>query len=161
VPVGVEKLLYLAARDDGFKRRLLDDRAAAIEESGTRLRPSEAAALDAIDSATLERMIGSIVPENPRRRKFMGLVAAAATSLAAGTAVISCDGASDDMSKGATGDTDVDGDTDTDSSTNTDTVSDSDTIDTNIDTETATQGVKADVEIDGVFEGNDSREREE
>lgn len=177
VPVGVEKLLYLAAQNEGFRARLLADRGAAIEESGVRLRESEAAALGAIDSAALEAMIDNIVPENPRRRKFMGLVAAAATSLAAGTAVISCDGASGDiLGKGATGDTDVDGSTDTDTdadtdtdidtdtdtdsdtdtgtatdtSTETDTVTDTDTVDTETDTE-ASYGATADTRVDGDF----------
>jgi len=144
VPVGVEKLLYLAARDQDFKRMLLEHRAEAIEASGLTLRSSEAAALQTIDDRALEAMIASIVPTNPRRRKFMGLVAAAATSLAAGTVVISCDGASGDvLGKGATGDTDVDGDTDTeDSDTDTDTV----------DTETETGwagGAQPDDDVDG------------
>jgi hypothetical protein len=146
VPVGVEKLLFLAAQDEDFRERLLADRTAAIAESGVRLRRSEAAALAAIDSASLEAMIDSIVPENPRRRKFMGLVAAAATSLAAGTAVISCDGASGDiLSKGATGDTDVDGDTDT----ATDTASDTDTVDIGYDG--GLGGATGEAEVDGDF----------
>ena len=147
VPVGVEKLLYLAAQDDGFKERLLEDRAAAMNEAGVQLRPSEAAALEAIDASTLEKMIEAIVPENPRRRKFMGLVAAAATSLAAGTAVISCDGAGgDDLSKGITGDTEVDGgDTDTEADGG-----DTDTVDTETDTDSSF-GLDGDTRVDGDF----------
>lgn len=148
VPVGVEKLLFFAAQDEAFKERLLADRDAAIEESGVRLRESEAAALRAIDAVALGAMIDSIVAENPRRRKFMGLVAAAATSLAAGTAVISCDGASGDiLSKGATGDTDVDGGTDTDTAT--DTASDTDTVDIGYDG--GLGGATGEVNVDGDF----------
>ena len=36
----------------------------------------------------LEAMIARIVPTNPKKRKFMSLVAAAATSLAAGTVLV-------------------------------------------------------------------------
>lgn len=130
VPVGLEKALYLAAQDDEFKTRLLADPAAFIAEQGIELRPSELATVSAISPAVLESMIDRLVPENPRRRKFMGLVAAAAASLAAGTAVISCD---DDIGKGIGPDTDIDGDTDTD----TDGDTDSDT-ETETDTETGT-----------------------
>jgi len=148
VPVGVEKLLYLAARDEGFKQRLLEDRAAALAESGVKLRPSEAAVLGAIDATSLDAMIAGIVPTNPRRRKFMGLVAVAATSLAAGTAVISCDGASGDvLTKGSTADTDVDGDTDTDQDGGAD-GGDTDTVDSETETFVA-GGARADDDIDG------------
>ena len=91
VPVGFEKLLYHAARDEGFRKRLLNDREAAIQETRVRLRPSETAMLRVLSDNALEAMIANLVPENPRRRKFMGLVAAAAASLAAGTA--GCDDA--------------------------------------------------------------------
>ena len=124
VPVGLEKALYLAARDDEFKARLLADPAAFIAEQGIELRPSELATLSAISPAVLESMVDRLVPENPRRRKFMGLVAAAAASLAAGTALVSCD---DDVGKGIGPDTDIDGDTDTDGDTDSDTDTETDT----------------------------------
>jgi hypothetical protein len=150
VPVGVEKLLYLAAGDARFKVSLLANGGAAIEEAGVRLRPSEAAALAAIDRTALLAMIEAIVPSNPRRRKFMGLVAAAATSLAAGTAVVCCDGASGDvLTKGSTGDTDVDGDTDGDADAGDD-AGDTDTVDTETDTESSF-GLTADARVDGRF----------
>jgi hypothetical protein len=140
VPVGLEKALYHAARDEEFKAQLLADPAAAIESSGIRLRASEAA------------MLAYLVPENPKRRKFMGLVAAAATSLAAGTAVISCDGASGDvLSKGATGDTDVDGDTDTTDGDAGSDAGDTDTVDTDTETD-STFGLSNDESIDGNFD---------
>jgi hypothetical protein len=120
VPVGFEKALYHAARDDGFKARLLADPGAAIESVGIKLRSSELAMLRAITPAALDSMIAGIVPENPRRRKFMGLVAAAAASLAAGTVAGSCD------------DDDDDDDDDTDAGTDTDTA-DTDNPDTDLD----------------------------
>jgi hypothetical protein len=152
VPVGLEKALYHAARDEEFKAQLLADPAAAIESSGIRLRASEAAMLASISPDVIEMMIANLVPENPKRRKFMGLVAAAATSLAAGTAVISCDGASGDvLSKGATGDTDVDGDTDTTDGDAGSDAGDTDTVDTDTETD-STFGLSNDESIDGNFD---------
>ena len=123
VPVGLEKVLYLAARDPDLKARLLADRAGTIAELGVTLRPSERAMLEAAPCAAIEAMVDRINPGNPRKRKFMSLVAAAATSLAAGTALVGCAcesmGIRDDVDAGT--DTDVDAgqdaavvDTDTD-----------------------------------------------
>ncbi|MCP4678000.1 MAG: hypothetical protein GY854_21295 [Deltaproteobacteria bacterium] len=61
VPVGLEKVLLHAVRDEKFKKRLLDDQAQAISESGIRLRPSEEAILGVIPDAALETMIAGIV----------------------------------------------------------------------------------------------------
>jgi hypothetical protein len=118
VPVGLEKVLYLAARDPELKERLLADRAGTIDALGVQLRPSERAMLEASPAAALEAMIGRIDASNPRRRRFMGLVAAAATSLAAGTALPSCDTVDHDAtpnydSGGDGPDIDIDTDTDT------------------------------------------------
>jgi len=118
VPVGLEKLLYLAADDPSFRRRLLDDWRAAAGGMGIRMRPSELAILETADRDMLARMIDGIVPSNPRRRKFMGLVAAAVTSLAAGTA--GCSGCVESdtplnyADAGVGPDGDVDADTDSD-----------------------------------------------
>jgi hypothetical protein len=90
VPVGLEKAIFHAARDEEFKARLLEDPRAAIEGSGINLRASELAMLAAVPSAALEDMIDRVVPENPKNRKFMGLVANAAASLAAGTVLSGC-----------------------------------------------------------------------
>jgi hypothetical protein len=91
VPVGLEKILFHAARDTSFKKLLLADRDAAIEKSRVSLRPSERAMLSV----------------------------AAATSLAAGTVLVAggCDAQT--AIKGSTADEDIDGsvdsgDTDTD-----------------------------------------------
>ncbi len=124
MPVGLEKILFHAARDTIFKRLLLADRDAAIEESGVSLRPSERAMLSVATDDALEAMIARINPSNPKKRKFMGLVAAAATSLAAGTVLVAggCDAQT--VVKGSTADEDIDGsvdsgDTDTDTDTDT------------------------------------------
>ncbi len=124
VPVGLEKILYHAARDTGFKKLLLADRDAAIEKSGVSLRPSEHAMLSVATDDALEAMIAKINPSNPKKRKFMSLVAAAATSLAAGTAALGgCDVNTDSpinhVDAGVGPDTDVDTDVDTDTDTDT------------------------------------------
>jgi len=120
VPVGLEKVLYLAARDPALEEMLLADRDKAVAALGLELRPSEKAMLDAAPNAVLEAMIGSIETKNTRKRKFMGLVAAAAASLAAGTASVGCDdmdhiatmGVGPDVDAGQDADV-VDTDTDT------------------------------------------------
>jgi hypothetical protein len=115
VPVGLEKLLYLAADDPSFRRRLLDDWRLTVEAAGVSLRPSERAILETGDRDMLARMIDGIVPANPKRRKFMGLVAAAVTSLAAGTAgCIDTDSTNYGVDAGVGPDLDADTDTDTD-----------------------------------------------
>lgn len=133
VPVGLEKALYHAARDEGFKAELLRDTAVAIAQAGINLRRSELKMLAAISPVALEAMIDKLVPENPRRRKFMGLVAASAASLAAGSVLGSCDHTEIEQHKyitdGSTADTDIDGDSDTDTDTATDTGSDTSTVD--------------------------------
>ena len=123
VPVGLEKVLYLAARDPDLRERLLADRAGTISELGVALRPSERAMLKAAPRAGLDAMIDRIDVSNPRKRKFMTLVAAAATSLAAGTAIVGC------PSSQAAGDlSDVDTDTDADAG------ADASAVDTDTDT---------------------------
>ncbi|MDJ0764558.1 MAG: hypothetical protein QNJ97_16390 [Myxococcota bacterium] len=148
VPVGVEKLLFLAAQDAEFKKNLMADRQATLDASGIRLRPSEALMLGAISNAGLEAMIDSIVPENPKRRKFMGLVAAAAASLAAGTAELGCEDekagcmgitpdididSDSDVILGITPDTDTDSDSGSDSETDSDTSSEDTDVDAGAD----------------------------
>ena len=93
VPVGLEKLLFLAAGDPALRERLLADPLAAAADKSVDLRPSERAMLEVTPRASLAAMVDRIVPANPRRRKFMGLVATAAASLAAGTATTDCDNA--------------------------------------------------------------------
>jgi hypothetical protein len=91
VPVGLEQLLFLAARDQELKADLLANRNETVERLGITLRPTEATTLRSVSDDALKSMIERIRPDNPKRRKIMRLVAAAATSLAAGTVTISCD----------------------------------------------------------------------
>ena len=158
IPVGLEKLLYLAADNPTFKNKLLDDWHAAAVEAGVKLRPSEGAILATAHRDTISRMIDSIVPSNPRRRRFMGRIAAAAASLAAGTVLVSggCD--SDSVSRGVGPGVDIDtdtdsdmdaGDTDSDDAGSTDT--DTDTIDTDSESATGTAGIRVREDVDGDF----------
>jgi len=116
VPVGLEKILFHASGSAEIRDMLLRDRDAAVAMCGVVLRDTERATLALVSDADLRMMVDRIVPANPKRRKFMGLVAAAAASLAAGgvLADAGCDGQS--ISRGVGPDTDagVDaGDTDT------------------------------------------------
>jgi hypothetical protein len=148
VPVGIEKLLYLAARDPELERRLIEKRAALAAELGVGLRLSERETLEQVPEAGLRAMIRALVPENPRRRRMMRVVAAAAASLAAGTATIGCD-AWDGQGKGCTMDADVDGSFD--AAADTDGASDSDTVDTDTDSFVG-GGVLPDADVDGEFD---------
>jgi hypothetical protein len=65
--------------------------------------------LDATPERVLAAMIRGIVPTNPRRRKFMGVVAAAATSVAAGTAFIACEKGAEPSPAGQPADDTYDG----------------------------------------------------
>lgn len=97
IPIGFEMLLYRAAQQPAFKQQLLADRGAALRDSAIVLRPSEQALLETVSNEALETMIAHIAPSNPRRRRLMGNVAAAVTSLAAGTAAVATlDGCGDD-----------------------------------------------------------------
>jgi hypothetical protein len=128
VPVGVEKILYLAAKNADIKKKLLEDRKAAIADLGVQLRPSEQAMLEATPKTVLAAMIARLEPESPRKRRFMQVVAAVATSLAAGTAVIDCSsGTSKGVGPGVTFGIGPDIDTDTDTDSDTDTDADADT----------------------------------
>ncbi|MCK9458114.1 MAG: hypothetical protein M0R80_00360 [Proteobacteria bacterium] len=114
IPVGLERILYLAAGDPELRARLLADRAGVIAAMGVALRPSEKAMLEAAPGAALEAMIDRIDTSNPRRRRFMNLVAAAATALAAGTAGTACDWVDDPTMNYADGGVGPDTETDTD-----------------------------------------------
>ena len=61
VPVGLEKILFHAARDTSFKKLLLLDRDAAIEKSRVSLRPSERAMLSVATDDALEAMIAKML----------------------------------------------------------------------------------------------------
>lgn len=108
LPVRLEQLLYLAAKDEVVKADLLADREETLERLGIRLRPSEAKTLQSVSDAALKAMIERIRPNNPKRRGIMKMVAATAATLAAGTVVVSSGGCTE--SAGGVGpDVNVDG----------------------------------------------------
>lgn len=84
VPVGLEKVLYVAATDEPFRRQLMQDRQRAIRQMGLQLRPSELATLAAIPTAQLQAAIQGMdtSPGNVQRRTFMRVVAASAATVA-------------------------------------------------------------------------------
>lgn len=95
VPVGVEKVIYLAAAEPAFHRALEEDLDAALASRELQLRPSELSMLRAISSAQLDAAIASVDvrPENVQRRQFLRAVAVSAVTLAAGGAA-GCDDSS-------------------------------------------------------------------
>lgn len=96
VPAGVERVLYIAAMDRGFRAELLRDRDAALAARGIRLRESELAMLRLTPAAQLDAAIDGLdtSPENLERRRFIGAVAASAAAIAA------ISGCGDDDGKG-------------------------------------------------------------
>jgi hypothetical protein len=86
VPVGLEKVLYAAAVNPAFREALLRDREIAAEAAGLQLKPSELAMLRVAPESQLVAAIESldISDSNVKRRGFMGKVAAAAVTIAAG-----------------------------------------------------------------------------
>lgn len=88
VPTGIQRLLYLAAMDEPFRRVLCERRAGAAVAAGVELTASEAAILGAVTDAQLEAMIASIPPPPVERRSFLRETAASAV-LALGGAALS------------------------------------------------------------------------
>jgi hypothetical protein len=92
VPVGIEVVLHKAAREPELRALLLRDRDAGLRSAGFTLAETELAALRAAPPAVLAAMIDRLNdPARPQTRLF-GIVAAAAASLAAGTASMGCGG---------------------------------------------------------------------
>ena len=83
IPVGLEQVLYTAAKDPEFYQALLADREAAVATRGWSLRASELAMLRAIPAAQLEAAVQGMdtSADNVPRRKFMRAVAAGATTV--------------------------------------------------------------------------------
>jgi len=98
VPVGMEKVLFAAASDQHFMEELFEDREAAVEARGFRLRDSEMAMLRMIPDEHLRSAINGLdtSDRNLERRNFMRAVAATAVTVAAADALSGC---SDDSDK--------------------------------------------------------------
>jgi hypothetical protein len=81
VPIGVEKALYLAARDPQFRAALLDDRERTVGRM--KLTEAERTTLRAVPRAALQTMIDRLRPQAHGRGRFARTVAAASVTLAA------------------------------------------------------------------------------
>jgi len=90
VPIGIEKVLYLAATNASFRRRLTEDRAGAVAAAKVRLTEAERATLLAVPTRALETMIDGIRPAEHGKRRFMRTIAGATVSLAASVAAEGC-----------------------------------------------------------------------
>jgi len=91
IHAGIEKALYKAAVDPGFRRALLEDRIEAVRRGGIALTGAEEAILGSVPRERIELMIDRIRPEKHGKRRFMKAVAAAVVTLATGTAGIACE----------------------------------------------------------------------
>ena len=100
VPVGIERVLFLAAMEPDFRQALLADgadRQAVVEDRGLTMRASELAMLRFIPSSQLEANIAGVdtSEENVERRTFMRAVAAGALAVTSAEAFSGCDDAVD------------------------------------------------------------------
>ncbi len=93
-PRGIDALVALAAVDEALARLLLQDRTAAVEQSGVELTQTERRILAAIDDSALQAMIGRIAGgiADEDRRSFLGRSATAILTLLAGTSVLGAGG---------------------------------------------------------------------
>ncbi|MBW2276172.1 MAG: hypothetical protein JRF63_01700 [Deltaproteobacteria bacterium] len=87
VPVGLEQLLFTAAKDPVLRAELVRDRNDAAVRRGLELTASERSVLAVAPDDQLEAMIDHIdtSERNLNKRSFMRAVAATAVTLAAGT----------------------------------------------------------------------------
>lgn len=88
IPIGIEKVLYLAATDAEFNRALFSNRAEALAREELKLSDAERAILASVPEDQLRAMVGRIDTQAHGRRRFLRKVAAAAIGLAATTAVV-------------------------------------------------------------------------
>ena len=92
VPIGLERLLRLAAVDPAFGAELIARRVEVAAAAGVDLTRSEAAILAAIPAAQLEAMIARVPPPAPSgRREFLQQAAASAVVALGGAALASCE----------------------------------------------------------------------
>lgn len=93
LPVGIERVLCVAAADEAFRSRLLEDPRRAVADHGLRLRDSELALLCAIPRPQLEGAVDAVdlSPDNVRRRGFLRAVAATAAGVAAADVLVACE----------------------------------------------------------------------
>jgi len=90
IHAGIEKALYRAAIDPGFRRDLLEDRLAALRSRSMVLTAAEETIFACVPRDRLELMIDEIRPDKHGKRRFMKAVATAVMTLASTTATVSC-----------------------------------------------------------------------
>ncbi len=100
IPIGLEKVLARAAGDPGFRRRLFEDRQAALAGLGWELVPSEAIILGAVPDGVLATLIDRIDLKQHAKRRFLKGIATAAFATAAMTSGVTCVGCGDVATKG-------------------------------------------------------------
>jgi subtilisin-like proprotein convertase family protein len=86
IPVGMERVLVLAASDPEFRRALLADPERCLQDRGYRLRPTELRMLRAVPPGALQATIDRIdtSPDNVGRRALLGTMAAGLATLGLG-----------------------------------------------------------------------------
>ncbi|MBW1811010.1 MAG: hypothetical protein JRJ87_22665 [Deltaproteobacteria bacterium] len=94
VPVGIQRLLRLAAEDPSFKLELAERRAEVAEAAGVELTESEKMILKVITTDQLTAMVETIPPAPAPRRDFLRKTAATAVLLLGGAALEGCDSCS-------------------------------------------------------------------
>lgn len=102
LPVGIERVLVLAAVEPEFLQELRGHRLAAVDGRGLTLSRSERAMLGAIPEAQLEATVRGLdtSERNLQRRSFLRTVAAGAVTIAAGEALIGCSDEDEDRDAG-------------------------------------------------------------
>jgi hypothetical protein len=90
IPAGIELVLHKAATDASFRAELSTNREATLDACDIMLTPTERAALGAVGGAVLDAMITNLGVARRKPSAVMRVVAAAAASLAAGTAGVDC-----------------------------------------------------------------------
>ncbi|MBI5490020.1 MAG: hypothetical protein HY905_21985 [Deltaproteobacteria bacterium] len=88
VPVGLHRLLRLAAVDAEFRERLVVQRDAAASAAGVRLHPSEKAMLRAVGAEQLEQLAVRMPPPRPEQATRLRQIAANAVLLLGGAALL-------------------------------------------------------------------------
>jgi len=92
VPVGLQRLLRLAAVEAAFLEELVVKRAEVAGPAGVELTPSERAILEAAPEEQLRAMARAVPPPEPTRRDFLRKTAATAVVLLGGAAIEGCPG---------------------------------------------------------------------
>jgi hypothetical protein len=89
-PIGLQRLLRLAAVDPAFLDELVLRRSTVADAAGITLSPAERAILAAIPAAQLRDLAGKLPPLEPPRRDGLRLTAATAVVLLGGAALAGC-----------------------------------------------------------------------